>query len=391
MDSEKTYSIGYGSCYNFDDSINEDNFENDDHQDDGPSMQTSDGISMDTNDGTQHIVWYYDGQIYSVCCSQACTRHLKLIHRNYKDEELEAIKQTKQLFIGERVQAHGEVLGYREGDDDLESAPVGDFNPDADENYGDYVGEVAVNVGIDQVLPDDNAMEFLENDIVCILGRKCDHTGKAETMPLNCRNKDLMIGAIGRVCNTHQRGQQFDPRFEENVSPKRRVVEMTSIIRENIYMPMPLTKVQVAGGNVQAKERKFHIQLDVYEELMPVNLLVPLNRMRLLTEVLEDVDTPEDVREMLVQEGTEAENERIVDDMGEGRNKMLAIEENAFVDEDSDNSEEEDSGEVNEDHDESSDDEEICDDNSELDANIDGSSDDERGNAEAAVGNDNDS
>jgi len=109
--------------------------------------------------------------------------------------------------------------------------------------------------------------------------------------------------------------------------------------------------------------------------------------MRLLTEVLEDVDTPEDVREMLVQEGTEAENERIVDDMGEGRNKMLAIEENAFVDDDSNDSEEEDSGEVNEDHDESSDDEEICDDNSELDGNIDGSSDDEKGNAEAAVGN----
>jgi len=299
---------------------------------------------------------------------------------------LEAIKQTKQLFIGERVQAHGEVLGYREGDDDLESAPVGDFNPDADENYGDDAAEVAVNVGIvDQVLPDDNAIEFLEDDIVCILGRKCDHTGKAETMPLNCRNKDLMIGAIGRVCNTHQRGQQFDPRFEENVSPKRRVVEMTSIIRENIYMPMPLTKVQVAGGNVQAKERKFHIQLDVYEELMPVNLLVPLNRMRLLTEVLEDVDTPEDVREMLVQEGTEAENARNED---EGRKRMLAIEENAFVDEDSDDSEEEDAGEVNEDHDESLDDEDIYDNNSEPDGSLD-SGDEEKESAEEAVDRDN--
>ena len=35
----------------------------------------------------------------------------------------------KRLFSGERVQAQGEVLGYREGDNHLESAPVGDFNP----------------------------------------------------------------------------------------------------------------------------------------------------------------------------------------------------------------------------------------------------------------------
>jgi len=130
--------------------------------------------------------------------------------------------------------------------------------------------EIALNAEIHRAVHDDDALKFLYNDIVCILGRKCDHTGKASTMPSNCRNKDLMIGAIGRVCNNHQAGLQFDPRFEEKVTPKRRIVEMTSIIRENIYMPMPLTKVQLAGVNVQANERKFHIHLDVYEELMPV-------------------------------------------------------------------------------------------------------------------------
>ena len=154
-------------------------------------------------------------------------------------------------------------------------------------------------------------------------------------------------------------------------------------------MPMPLTKVQVLGGNVQAKERKFHIHLDVYEDLMPVNMLVPLNRMRLLTELLEDVDTPENVREMLVQEGTGRENERGEDFVDEDRRNMLDKEENGFVNVDSDDSEEEDTGEeVNEDHDESSDDADIYDDNSELDGNLDGS-DDEKESAEGDVDNDN--
>ena len=54
---------------------------------------------------------------------------------------------------------------------------------------------------IERVFTHKDAYDRLkDNDIVCILGRKCDHTGKVNTMPANCRNKELMIAAIGRVC-----------------------------------------------------------------------------------------------------------------------------------------------------------------------------------------------
>ena len=118
---------------------------------------------------------------------------------------------------------------------------------------------------------------------------------------------------------------------------------------------------------------------------MPVNMLVPLNRMRLVTEVLEDVDTPEEVREMLVEEGTGKENER-----EEGERNMLDNEENGFVYVDSDDDSEEASTSEGkkEDNDETSDEESIYDDNSEIDGNLD-DSDDEKEAAEAAVDSDN--
>lgn len=80
--------------------------------------------------------------------------------------------------------------------------------------------------------------------------------------------------------------------------------------------------------------------------------------MRLLTEVLDDVDTPQDVREMLVQESAATENGRddVVSDDVCDRRKILDREENGFVDD----SEEEDPGSEgegsNEDNDESSED-----------------------------------
>ena len=73
---------------------------------------------------------------------------------------------------------------------------------------------------------------------------------------------------------------------------------------------MPLTKVQQQGGSLITKKRKFQTHLDLFEESMPVNILVPVNRMRLLTEVLEDVDTPQDVREFLVFEDDVGEIEQ---------------------------------------------------------------------------------
>jgi len=140
----------------------------------------------------------------------------------------------KRLFSGERVQAQGEVLGYREGDNDLESAPVGDFNPDEVENYGDDdaindEAEIALNAEKHRAVQDDDALKFLDNVIVCILGRKCDHTGKASTMPSNCRNKDLMIAAIGRVCNNHQAGLQFEYTYYMSVMTMK--VNATTICR----------------------------------------------------------------------------------------------------------------------------------------------------------------
>jgi len=50
MDGEKIYSIGYGSCYNLEASINEDVYENDDGQDDDTSMDTTTaGITFEGN------------------------------------------------------------------------------------------------------------------------------------------------------------------------------------------------------------------------------------------------------------------------------------------------------------------------------------------------------
>ena len=47
MDSENTYSIGYGSCNNPDVPINDDDSENDNHdgEPDGSSMDTTDGLT----------------------------------------------------------------------------------------------------------------------------------------------------------------------------------------------------------------------------------------------------------------------------------------------------------------------------------------------------------
>jgi hypothetical protein len=185
-----------------------------------------------------------------------------------------------------------------------------------------------------------------------------------------------MIGAIGRVCaNDHLAGLVFDPRFEEKVSPKRRVVEMTSVTRLDVYMPMPLTKIQQIGGDVSAKERKFQIHLDMYDEALPVNILVPFNRMRLLTEVLEDVDTPQEVRDTLVQKAVEADCERedlvvVGDDDADvlDPRRILDREEDGFVDdpenEDTGSEGEEENGDV----DESSVDEEISDNYSDIES-----------------------
>ena len=130
-----------------------------------------------------------------------------------------------QLFMENRVQAHGEILGFKKGEADLESAPVGNYNHDVDENYG--ADENVENEKVDDdalpryvIVRNDGAPLFSGNDIVCILARKCDHTGKARTMPPKCRDKE-MISAIGRVCSSHLAGQVSDPRFEEKLSPKR--------------------------------------------------------------------------------------------------------------------------------------------------------------------------
>ena len=45
MDSENTYSIGYGSCNNPDVSINDHDSENDDGEPDGSLMDTTDGLT----------------------------------------------------------------------------------------------------------------------------------------------------------------------------------------------------------------------------------------------------------------------------------------------------------------------------------------------------------
>lgn len=115
----------------------------------------------------------------------------------------------KQLFLGERFEAHGEKFGYREGEKELESAPIGDYNHDVDENYrsDDDVVDKAVNIPRARIVQNDIAPMLSHHDIVCNLGRKCDHTGKAETMPDNCRDKHLMSDAIGRVCNNGKAGQ----------------------------------------------------------------------------------------------------------------------------------------------------------------------------------------
>lgn len=62
-------------------------------------------------------------------------------------------------------------------------------------------------------------------------------------------------------------------------------MELTSIVRMDVYLSMPLTKIQILGANFPAKDRKFQIHLDLYDESLPVNILVPWNRMRLLTDV----------------------------------------------------------------------------------------------------------
>jgi len=104
---------------------------------------------------------------------------------------------------------------------------------------------------------------------------------------------------------------KFNPKFEfeQKITPMRRVVELTSIIPMEVMLLCLSQKYNNKGVPSYPRNENFK-HLDLFEESMPVNILVPVNRMRLLTEVLEDVDTPQDVREFLVFEDDVGEIEQ---------------------------------------------------------------------------------